>query len=117
MAVGKRVGGSGQAEPCGSMDEVFRAGETGAGQYGVVPVENSSDGAIGRTLDLLLATPLKICAEVVLRVQQNLMAKRASIKAIRKVYSHPQPLPQCHGWLSQHLPPAPRVPLAANAEA
>src|SRR6266853_1060980 len=68
-------------------------------------------------LDLLLATPLKICAEVVLRVQQNLMAKRPSMKAIRKVYSHPQSLAQCHGWLSQNLPGARRVPLASNAEA
>src|SRR5438309_1628451 len=75
------------------------------------------DGAIGRTLDLLLATPLKICAEVVLRVQQNLMAKGASLKAIRKVYSHPQSLAQCHGWLSQHLPGAQRVPQTSNAEA
>jgi chorismate mutase/prephenate dehydratase len=60
---------------------------------------------------------LKICAEVVLRVQQNLMAKRPSMKAIRKVYSHPQSLAQCHGWLSQNLPGARRVPLASNAEA
>src|SRR5258708_8388722 len=100
-----------------SIDEVFRAAETGTAQYAVVPVENSTDGAIGRTLDLLLTTPLKICAEVVLRVQQNLMAKRPSMKAIRKVYSHPQSLAQCHGWLSQHLPGAERVPLASNAEA
>jgi chorismate mutase / prephenate dehydratase len=95
---------------------VFRAAETGAAAYAVVPVENSTDGAIGRTLDLLLATPLKICAEVVLRVQQNLMAKRASMKTIRKVYSHPQSLAQCQGWLSQHLPRAARVPAASNAE-
>src|SRR5713101_3689223 len=70
-----------------------------------------------RALDLLLTTPLKICAEVVLRVQQNLMAKRPSMKAIRKLYSHPQSLAQCHGWLSQNLPGAQRVPLASNAEA
>src|SRR5438876_1119633 len=90
MALAKQFGASVEAQPCGSIDEVFRAAETGAAQYAVVPVENSTDGAIGRTLDLLLATPLKICAEVVLRVQQNLMAKGASMKAIRKVYSHPQ---------------------------
>jgi chorismate mutase/prephenate dehydratase len=82
----------------------------------VVPVENSTDGAIGRTLDLLLATPLKICAEVVLRVQQNLMAKKAALKTIKKVYSHPQSLAQCQGWLSQHLPRAARIPAASNAE-
>src|SRR5260221_5429595 len=117
MALAKQFGASVAAQPCGSIDEVFRAAETGTTQYAVVPVENSTDGAIGRTLDLLLTTPLKICAEVVLRVQQNLMAKRPSIKAIRKVYSHPQSLAQCHGWLSQNLPRAERVPLASNAEA
>lgn len=117
MALGKQFGASIEAQPCASIDEVFRAAETGAAQYAVVPVENSTDGAIGRTLDLLLATPLKICAEVVLRVQQNLMAKRANLKTIRKVYSHSQSLAQCHGWLSQHLPGAQRVPLASNAEA
>jgi len=117
MALAKQFGASVEAQPCGSIDEVFRAAETGAAQYAVVPVENSTDGAIGRTLDLLLATPLKICAEVVLRVQQNLMAKGASMKAIRRVYSHPQSLAQCHNWLSQHLPGAQRVPQASNAEA
>jgi len=116
MALGKQFGGSVAASPCASIDEVFRAAETGAAAYAVVPVENSTDGAVGRTLDLLLATPLKICAEVVLRVQQNLMAKGASMKAIRKVYSHPQSLAQCQGWLSQHLPRAARVPAASNAE-
>jgi len=117
MALGRQFGAAVEAQPCASIDEVFRAAETGTAQYAVVPVENSTDGAIGRTLDLLLATPLKICAEVVLRVQQNLMAKRPSMKAIRKVYSHPQSLAQCHGWLAQNLPGAKRVPLASNAEA
>src|SRR5258707_2549209 len=117
MALGKQFGTSVAAQPCASIDEVFRAAETGTAQYAVVPVENSTDGAIGRTLDLLLTTPLKICAEVVLRVQQNLMAKRPSMKAIRKVYSHPQSLAQCHGLLSQNLPLAGHAPLASNAEA
>ena len=117
MALAKQFGAAVAAQPCGSIDEVFRAAETGAAHYAVVPVENSTDGAIGRTLDLLLATPLKICAEVVLRVQQNLMARGASMKGIRKVYSHPQSLAQCHGWLAQHLPGAQRVPQASNAEA
>jgi len=117
MALAKQFGTSVAAVPCASIDEVFRAAETGAAGYAVVPVENSTDGAIGRTLDLLLATPLNICAEVVLRVQQNLMAKGASMKTIRKVYSHPQSLAQCNGWLSQHLPRAARLPVASNAEA
>jgi len=117
MALAKQFGSSVEALACASIDEVFRAAETGTAQFAVVPVENSTEGAIGRTLDLLLTTPLRICAEVVLRVQQNLLAKRVSLKAIRKVYSHPQSLAQCHAWLSQHLPHAERVPLASNAEA
>src|SRR5438046_1729087 len=117
MALAKQFGAAVAAQPCGSIDEVFRAAETGAARYAVVPVENSTDGAIGRTLDLLLATPLKLCAEVVLCLHQNLLAKSASMKPIRKVYSHPQSLAQCHAWLSQHLPGAQRVPQASNAEA
>ena len=116
MALSKQFGASVAALPCASIDEVFRSAETGAAAYAVVPVENSTDGAIGRTLDLLLATPLKICAEVVLRVQQNLMAKKAALKTIGKVYSHPQALAQCQGWLAQHLPRAARVAAASNAE-
>jgi len=117
MALVKQFGASVEAQPCASIDEVVRAAETGTVQYAVVPVENSTEGAIGRTLDLLLATPLKICAEVVLRVQQNLMAKGASYAKARKVYSHAQSLAQCHGWLSQHLPGAERVSVSSNAEA
>src|SRR5262245_30849153 len=92
MALGKQFGGGVEALPCASIDEVFRSAETGGASFSVVPVENSTDGAIGRTLDLLLATPLKICAEVVLRVQQNLMAKEAAPKAVKKVYSDPHAL-------------------------
>jgi chorismate mutase / prephenate dehydratase len=117
MALGKQFGGGVEALPCATIDEVFRSAETGAAAYAVVPVENSTDGAIGRTLDLLLTTPLKICAEVVLRVQQNLMAKKATLKTIKKVYSHPQSLAQCQGWLAQHLAGAQRIPSASNAEA
>jgi chorismate mutase/prephenate dehydratase len=117
MALVKQFGSGVQALPCASIDEVFRSAETGAAQYAVVPVENSTEGAIGRTLDLLLTTPLKICAEVVLRVQQNLLAKKTSLKNVRKVYSHAQSLAQCHGWLSQHLPGAERVSVTSNAEA
>jgi chorismate mutase / prephenate dehydratase len=117
MALVKQFGGAVGPIPCPSIDDVFRSAETGAARYAVVQVENSSDGAIGRTLDLLLATPLQICAEVVLRVQQNLMAKKAALKAVKKVYSHPQSLAQCNGWLSRHLPRAARIPAASNAEA
>jgi chorismate mutase / prephenate dehydratase len=117
MAAVKQFGASVEGLPCASIDEVVRAAETGTAQYALVPVENSTEGAIGRTLDLLLATPLKICAEVVLRVQQNLLAKGASYAKAKRVYSHAQSLAQCHGWLSQHLPGAERISVSSNAEA
>jgi chorismate mutase/prephenate dehydratase len=75
MAVLEQFGHSVEALACASIDETFRAAETGAAQFAVVPVENSSEGAVGRSLDLLLATRLKICGEIVLRVRQNLMRK------------------------------------------
>ena len=117
MAALKVFGSGVRAQPCGSIDEVFRQVETGAANYGVVPVENSSEGAIDRTHDLLLSTPLKICAETVLRVRQNLMSKSGSLKKIVRVYSHPQSLAQCNQWLSLKLPDAERIPVASNAEA
>ncbi len=117
MAVAKLFGGGVRALPCASIDEVFHQAETGSVNYGVVPVENSSEGAIDRTHDLLLSTPLKICAETVLRVRQNLMSKSGVLKRIVRVYSHPQSLAQCNQWLSRKLPDAERVPVASNAEA
>ena len=72
---------------------------------------------VGRTLDLLLTTPLKICGEIDLRVHQNLLSRLKGIKQIRKIYSHAQSLAQCNGWLNQHLANAERVPLGSNAEA
>ena len=87
MAVGKHFGHSVDGVPLPSIDEVFREAETGATQFAVVPVENSTEGAVGRTLDLLLQTPLAICAEVVLRVHQNLMAKGDSLAGVARVYT------------------------------
>ncbi|HUQ76068.1 MAG TPA: prephenate dehydratase [Burkholderiales bacterium] len=116
QAVRKHFGRAVDALPMASVDEAFRRCEAGAVQFTVVPVENSTEGVVGRTLDLLLATPLRICAEIELRVQQNLLAKTA-LKNIRRVYSHSQSLAQCDTWLAQHLPGIERVPVASNAEA
>jgi len=82
-----------------------------------VPAENSTEGVVGRTLDLLVATPLRICGEIELRVQQNLLCRGESLSEVKKIYSHSQSLAQCNGWLSQNLPNAERVPVASNAEA
>lgn len=117
MAMTRHFGGAVRGAPCASIDEVFRAAEAGSANYAVAPVENSTEGTIGRTLDLLLATPLRICGEVVLRIQQNLLGRQAQLDEIRKVYSHAQSLGQCHLWLAQHLPRAERISVSSNAEA
>lgn len=117
QAMRKQFGQAAQGLPGVSVDEVFRQCESGAAQFAVVPVENSTEGTVGRTLDLLLLTPLRICGEVELRVHQNLMSRAADLKAIRRVYSHAQSLAQCNTWLNQNLPNAERVPVASNGEA
>ena len=117
QAVRKHFGRSVEALPFGSVDEAFRRCESGAAQFAVVPVENSTEGAVGRTLDLLVATPLRICGEVELRIQQNLLFGGEKISSIRKIYSHSQSLAQCNNWLGQNLPGVERVPVASNAEA
>src|SRR5437588_12470285 len=116
QAVRQHFGRAVEALPVPSVDEAFRRCEAGAVQFTVVPVENSTEGVVGRTLDLLLATPLRICAEIELRVQQNLLS-RGTLKDIRRVYSHAQSLAQCNAWLAQQLPGAERLPLGSNAEA
>src|SRR5690242_5471913 len=120
QAVRQHFGRAVEALPVASVDEAFRRCEAHAVQFTVVPVENSTEGVVGRTLDLLLTTPLRICAEIELRVQQNLLAKgmeAGSLKAVRRIYSHAQSLGQCDAWLAQNLPAAERVPVASNAEA
>jgi chorismate mutase/prephenate dehydratase len=113
----KQFGQSATGHPVASIDEVFKAVEAGLAEYGVVPAENTTEGAIGRTLDLLLTTPLIICGEVTVRVRQNLLRKSASLAAIKVVYSHAQSLGQCAGWLNANLPGVERVAVASNAEA
>jgi chorismate mutase/prephenate dehydratase len=113
----KQFGQSAQGLPVASFDEVFKAVESGQAEYGVVPVENTTEGAIGRTLDLLLTTPLTVCGEVAVRVRQNLLRKAGGLAGIRVVYSHAQSLGQCAGWLTANLPGAERVAVASNAEA
>lgn len=116
-AVVKHFGGQAPTVLCNSIDEVFRAIEAGSVGYGVVPVENSTGGAVERTLDLLVSTPLKICGEIVLPVHQNLLSRAASLDAVRRVYAHSQSIAQCIGWLNRNCPRAERVPVSSNAEA
>jgi chorismate mutase/prephenate dehydratase len=116
-AVNKHFGQFVESVPCATIDEIFRAGEAGRADYVVVPVENSTEGAVGRTLDLMYTTELAICGEIKLRVQQNLLSNAGGIDRITKVYSHAQSLAQCAQWLARHLPTASRVPVSSNAEA
>src|SRR5690606_41275492 len=102
---------------CASIDEVFRSVEVGGADFGVVPVENSSEGAVSRTLDLLLQTPLTISGEISLPVRQNLMGLGASLAGVERVVSHAQSLAQCTRWLDANAHGIERVPVASNAEA
>ena len=113
----RHFGSSIELRSCTTIDEVFKQVETGAIGYGVVPVENSTDGAIGRTLDLLLTTPAKVCGEIMLPVRQCLMSRAKNRTLIKKIYSHTQSLAQCQHWLARNLPGAEQIAVVSNAEA
>jgi len=113
----KHFGHSVQTDSHFSIDEVFREVEAGASQYGVVPVENSTEGVITHTLDMFLNSPLKITGEVQLRIHHNLLSTVESLNAVRRVYSHQQSLAQCRGWLDEHLAGVERIAVSSNAEA
>ncbi|MCB1905789.1 MAG: prephenate dehydratase [Rhodocyclaceae bacterium] len=113
----KHFGSAPGFTPVGTIDEVFRLVECGNADYGVVPVENSTEGAVGGTLDLLLANPVSVCGEVKLRIHQHLLSKADGIGAAKRLYSHAQSLAQCHEWLNRNLAHLPRIPVASNAEA
>lgn len=102
--------------PCANFDEVLHQTVAGAADFGVVPVENSTEGVVTRSLDLFLTTPLFIIGETSLDVRHNLLRKIDSLDGITAVCAHPQALAQCHGWLATHLPHAERRPVASNAE-
>lgn len=100
-----------------TIEEVFSEVENGAADFGVVPVENSTEGAVSNTLDMFISSPLKICGEVEMQIHHNLMSKAKDLASIERVYSHRQSLAQCRGWLHQNLPRAEKIPVASNAEA
>ena len=102
--------------PCVSFDEVFHAATAGTAQFGVVPVENSTEGVVTRSLDLLLQSPLHIVGEISLLVRHHLLRKHNSLEGIEAVLAHPQALAQCQGWLTKHLPDAERRAVSSNAE-
>jgi chorismate mutase/prephenate dehydratase len=115
-AVLKHFGHSVRALALGAPDEVFSEVQAGNADFGVVPVENSTEGVISNTLDRFLGSPLHICGEVELRIHHFLMARHKELGEIQRVCAHAQALGQCRGWLDEHLPEAERVAVSSNAE-
>ncbi|WP_432720021.1 prephenate dehydratase [Jeongeupia wiesaeckerbachi] len=114
----KHFGHAAATQACASIDDAFRTVEARAADYVVAPVENSTEGAVGRTLDLMVSSPLKICGEVVLRIHHHLLRATPTKDGIKRVYSHAQSLAQCHEWLNRNLPTeVERISVASNAEA
>jgi chorismate mutase/prephenate dehydratase len=117
QAVLKHFGHSVRAIPLAAIDEVFREVESGAADFGVVPIENSTEGTVSHTADMFLLSPLKICGEVELKISQNLMGRMKRLEDIQRVVSHQQSLAQTRGWLNEHLPHVERMTVSSNAEA
>lgn len=118
LAARYQFGGSSQSLPQGTIQAVFQAVARQGADYGVVPVENATEGAVDSTLDAFLDSPLRICAEILLPVDQALLMRPdLALGSVRRVYSHPQALGQCRRWLEMHLPQADRIEAPSTSEA
>lgn len=117
QAVFKHFGRSVNGMPVATIHDIFHAVDAGSCQFGVVPVENSTEGVIAHTLDRFIDSTLQICGEVEIRVHQNLMGKMQDLAEIREVFSHQQSFAQCRQWLNLNLPEVPCVAVSSNAEA
>lgn len=113
----KHFGHSVKLKSMSAIDEIFREVEAGSADFGVVPVENSSEGAINHTLDMFIRSTLKICGDVELRIHHQLMGNGGSIDAVKSVHAHQQALAQCREWLDANLPGVERIAVSSNAEA
>ena len=113
----KHFGHSVTTVPLATIDQVFHEVEAGAAAYGVVPVENSTEGVVSHTLDMFINSPLQICGEVELRIHHHLLSITDKLAEITRIYSHQQSLAQCRTWLSTHLPNVECVAVTSNAEA
>jgi len=113
----KHFGRSVQFKPLSAIDEIFREVEAGSADFGVVPVENSTEGAINHTLDMFIRSPLKICGDVELRIHHQLLGRGANLEGVTSVRAHQQALAQCREWLDTNLPGVERVAVSSNAEA
>jgi chorismate mutase/prephenate dehydratase len=117
QAVHRHFGHSVHAISLPAIDAVFDQVQAGDADFGVVPVENSSQGIVSHTLDMFLLSDLKICGEIELRVHQNLLTLAKSLPQIERVYSHEQSLSQCKNWLRAHLPGVELISVGSNSEA
>ena len=113
----KHFGKSIIAIPFNAINEVFREVESRSCKFGIVPIENSTEGVVNHTLDSFLQSSLQICGEVEIRIHQHLLSKETDLKSIERLYSHPQSLAQCRNWLDNYLPGAERISSSSNAEA
>jgi len=116
-AARKHFGHSVETVPLAGIADVFREVESGAAHFGVVPIENSTEGVINHTLDMFMNSPLRICGEVELRIHHHLLGRGKVLKGMKRVFSHQQSLAQCREWLDTNLPDVERVAVASNAEA
>lgn len=118
QAMLKQFGGAVEGVPVASIPDVFRQVESGQVAYGVVPIENSTEGAINQTFDMFVSSGVRVCGEIFLPIHNNLIGRRGALdEPIERIYSHPQPLAQCRAWLAAHYPLAELVAVASNAEA
>jgi len=117
QAVLKHFGHSVRALPLPTIADVFYEVQSSHADFGVVPVENSTEGTVNHTLDMFVNSSLKICGEIELRIHHNLMGKMKSFDAIKRVITHQQSLAQCRAWLDEHLPTVERIAASSNAEA
>lgn len=115
-AVRKHFGDSADDIPLATIEDVFRAVESGAAEFGIVPIENSTEGTVNHTLDMFMDSQLKICGEVEVGIQHCLLGNMDSLSGIARVAAHPQALAQCRKWLRTNLPAAELIPVTSNAE-
>lgn len=116
-ATKRHFGLSAQLCPQRTIPEVFGDVESGRCEFGVVPIENSTEGVVNHTLDSFMSSELRICAEVMLDVSHHLLTNSGNIEGVTKIYSHPQALAQCRVWIERNLPGIPLIDVSSTARA
>ncbi len=115
LAAVKNFGRLAELIPVKSIKDVFNEVEKKRADYGVVPIENSTEGVVNHTLDMFIDSDLKICAELMLEISHNLLSKNGDLRKIKKVCSHCQPIAQCRNWLEENLPNVKLVEVSSTA--